>query len=172
MLRFLKNKQGFTLIELVIIIILLGVLAAIAIPRYVDLRDQALRASAQATLDAGRAGVSLDFADQILNKGTYNNALTDGTAPGSALQCCAAGQDVNSLEATLASSPNYPPTGPYNTPAAGTGTGDGFQWYLVTQGSSTAPVQPPVIDGALDTGCATTASWTTTLNDRCKVSQL
>ena len=50
MLRFLKNKQGFTLIELVIIIILLGILAAIAIPRYVDLRNHAIEASAQATM--------------------------------------------------------------------------------------------------------------------------
>src|SRR3970282_2454411 len=82
MLRFLKNKQGFTLIELVIIIILLGVLAAIAIPRYVDLRDQAIRASAQATLDAGRAAVQLDFADQILNNGAYVYAIGNGTAAG------------------------------------------------------------------------------------------
>lgn len=35
----LKDEQGFTLIELVIIIILVGVLAAIAIPKYVDLRE-------------------------------------------------------------------------------------------------------------------------------------
>ncbi len=32
----LKNQKGFTLIELVIIIILIGVLAAVAVPRYVD----------------------------------------------------------------------------------------------------------------------------------------
>ena len=80
MLNMLKNKKGFTLIELVIIIILLGVLAAIAIPRYVDLRDQALRAASQATLDAGRAAVQLDFADQILNTGAYLNQITNGTS--------------------------------------------------------------------------------------------
>ncbi|HEY4719089.1 MAG TPA: prepilin-type N-terminal cleavage/methylation domain-containing protein [Candidatus Methylomirabilis sp.] len=164
MLRILKSTKGFTLIELVIIIILIGMLAAIAIPRYVDLRDQALRASAQATLDAGRAAVSLDFADKVLNLGTYDNAITNGTAAGATFVA----QDIIDLENELASSPNYPPSGPYNSPA-----GDGFRWWLVTQGSSTAPVQPPVIDAAIDTACTNTAdSWTATANDRCKVSRL
>lgn len=163
MLRFLKNKQGFTLIELVIIIILLGVLAAIAIPRYVDLRDQAIRASAQATLDAGRAAVQLDFADQVLNTGAYTNAITNGSSINTALVAA----DVTDLENELASSPNYPPSGPYNTPA-----NDGFQWYLVTQGSATAPIQPPVIDGALDTTCGAADAWGGVANDRCKVSRL
>ena len=167
MVRFLKNKQGFTLIELVIIIILLGVLAAIAIPRYVDLRDQAVRASAQATLDAGRAAVQLDFARQVLETGAYTAAIGDGTTPGAFF---VAG-DILDLENQLQSSPNYPPTGPYNTPSSG--TGQGFEWYLVTKGSATAPVQPPVIDAAIDTKCANTAdSWTATPDDRCKVSRL
>jgi prepilin-type N-terminal cleavage/methylation domain-containing protein len=163
MLNMLKNKKGFTLIELVIIIILLGVLAAIAIPRYVDLRDQAVRASAQATLDAGRAAVQLDFADQILNLGGYTYAIGAGTTAGNVF----AAADVTALEAELASSPNYPPSGTYNIPA-----GDGFNWYLVTAGSGTAPVQPPVIDAAIDTTCTNTNSWTNTANDQCKVSRL
>jgi len=164
MLRILKSNKGFTLIELVIIIILIGMLAAIAVPRYVDLRDQALRASAQATLDAGRAAVSLDFADKVLNLGTYDNAITNGTAAGATFVA----QDIIDLETELASSPNYPPSGPYNSPA-----GDGFRWWLVTQGSTTAPVQPPVIDAAIDTDCNNTAdSWTATADDQCKVSRL
>jgi prepilin-type N-terminal cleavage/methylation domain-containing protein len=162
MLNILKNKKGFTLIELVIIIILLGVLAAIAIPRYVDLRDQAVRASAQATLDAGRAAVQLDFADQVLNTGAYTAAIGDGTANGATF---VAG-DITDLEAELASSPNYPPAGPYNTPA-----GEGFRWWLVSKGSATAPVQPPVIDAGIDTTCAAPDAWTGA-NDDCKVSRL
>ena len=162
MLRFLKNKQGFTLIELVIIIILLGVLAAIAIPRYVDLRDQAVRASAQATLDAGRAAVQLDFADQILNFGTYDAKIGNGTAAGATFVAA----DVTQLETELASSPNYPPAGAYDSPS-----GAGFRWWLVSKGSATAPVQPPVIDGGIDTTCTAANAWTGLDND-CKVSRL
>jgi prepilin-type N-terminal cleavage/methylation domain-containing protein len=166
MLNILKNKKGFTLIELVIIIILLGVLAAIAIPRYVDLRDQAVRASAQATLDAGRAAIQIDFADKILTGGTYDNAITSGSTAGSAFVAAS----VTALENELQTSPNYPPGGLYNNPD-NTGAGGGFSWYLVTQGSSTSPFQPPVIDAALDTTCGAGDAWGGA-NDRCKVSRL
>ncbi len=164
MLNMLKNKKGFTLIELVIIIILLGVLAAIAIPRYVDLRDQAIRASSQATLDAGRAAVQLDFADQILTTGVYDNKISSATAAGTVFDPT----DVTDLQAELQSTPNYPlsATGAYNDPA-----GVGFRWWMVTKGTAT-PAVPPVIDGGIDLSCPTAGTFWTAANDDCKVSML
>jgi len=47
--RLLKGEEGFTLIEIIAILIILGILAAVAVPRYIDLTANAeLRA-----LDAG-----------------------------------------------------------------------------------------------------------------------
>ncbi|MFQ5804056.1 MAG: prepilin-type N-terminal cleavage/methylation domain-containing protein, partial [Candidatus Methylomirabilales bacterium] len=100
-----KNQKGFTLIELVIIIILIGVLAAIAVPRYVDLRENAVMASAQATLDGGRAAIMLDFSDQILNNGTYTDIFAN--TAGSGVEITVA-SDIASLEAEMQSTPSYP----------------------------------------------------------------
>jgi prepilin-type N-terminal cleavage/methylation domain-containing protein len=164
MLRILKNERGFTLIELVIIIILIGVLAAIAIPKYVDLRENAVMASAQATLDAGRAAVMLDFADKVLNNGSYTT-ITDLTTAGAVFNST----DVSDLEAEMQANPSYPANGTYDTPA-----NEGFRWWLVTQGStsSSSPPAPPEIDAIIDVTCAAGDSASSTANDDCFVSAL
>lgn len=45
MFKHRLNNQGFTLIELVIIIVILGILAAVAIPKYSDISGEAKEAS-------------------------------------------------------------------------------------------------------------------------------
>jgi len=142
------GKKGFTLIELIIILVILGLLAAVAIPRYVDLRAQAVKATAKATLDAGRAGVTLDFASKIVSTGGYTKVLsgTGDVASGSA--------NLTNLEALMEGRPNYPgsggPTpGAYCTGAA-TAT-DCFHWYVVDEGS-TSPPRPGRLSATLGNG--------------------
>jgi prepilin-type N-terminal cleavage/methylation domain-containing protein len=73
-----KMHQGFTLIELVVVIVILGILAAVAIPKYIDLSG-----SAQTAATASVAG-SLSSASAV----NYAARKTGGSGVGSAVVNC------------------------------------------------------------------------------------
>lgn len=66
----LSSQRGFTLIELVIIIVILGILAAVAIPKYQDITGEAKEASARAALGSLRSGITIYYANQAVTTGT------------------------------------------------------------------------------------------------------
>jgi len=65
-----KSNAGFTLIELVIIIVVLGILAAIAIPKYQDISSDAKEAACRGALGGLRSGVTIFYANQAVTTGT------------------------------------------------------------------------------------------------------
>ena len=55
-------KKGFTLIELVMVIVIISILAAIAIPKFIDLRNQAKQAACDGNVAAIRSAVAAYYA--------------------------------------------------------------------------------------------------------------
>lgn len=70
------NQQGFTLIELVIVIIILGILSSIAIPHYLDMQQEAKIATTKGKLAAIRGGIELAHA-KILASGVNTGPSGD-----------------------------------------------------------------------------------------------
>lgn len=65
-----RKKNGFTMIELIAVIVILGILAAAAVPRFMDARDEARTAAAQGIAAAWLSQCSAAAATAMLEDGT------------------------------------------------------------------------------------------------------
>ena len=92
----MNNEKGFTLIEIIAVLVILGILAAVAVPRYMDVAAQAKISAAKAEVAEMKSSLNMAYAKYYLSNSsvptngsqviaaaglTSGSAANIGTAP-------------------------------------------------------------------------------------------
>ncbi|MDD2800856.1 MAG: type II secretion system protein [Methylobacter sp.] len=126
----LNKQQGFTMIELIMVIVILGILAATALPKFVDLGKDARAASVNAAKGAlssvaamahGKYLVSATPPASIVAEGvtiTFSTAFASGYPKADASLAAAAGLSASDYTITASSTANTLTISPISAPTA------------------------------------------------------
>ena len=68
-MKITNNNKGFTLIELIMVIVILGILAAVVVPKFFDFTGKAHIANKEAVIGSIRAGLNLYAANELIDEG-------------------------------------------------------------------------------------------------------
>ena len=101
-MKHTKSRNGFTLIELIIVMVILGIMAAVAVPRYLDSISNAEEAAEDAVISSIKAGLT-----QYANNSLYESGrATWPTDPFEALSEKPAGYSTDITDCLLYTSPS------------------------------------------------------------------
>ncbi len=89
-----KSQGGFTLIEIIAVLVILGILAAVAVPRFMDLTEDSKTKAAEGAMAAGLSQIHMQYAKDLLSGNATETSWTAGDG-------CGAGQVIGDYTMTL-----------------------------------------------------------------------
>ena len=123
-MKHTKSRNGFTLIELIIVMVILGIMAAVAVPRYLDSISNAEEAAEDAVISSIRAGLT-----QYANNSLYESGRAEWpTNPFDALSEKPAGYSTDVTDADVDGEWTFIPNGTGGTITHQRADNSRYQW--------------------------------------------
>lgn len=75
----MRKERGFTMIELIMVIVIIGILSTVAVPKFFDFKSEAGKAAAEGVKGALASGIAMAYAESLLGKDSTGLKFDNGT---------------------------------------------------------------------------------------------